>query len=336
MRALRSARTSQIAYVLHRYQSPPVRHHAGSGLVVIVALVALFALFAGGCATSPTASPAAAPAAAGTSFAGPADFSGGFDARLSNAANGGQTSYEGEVLVAMLDRTLVANTLPADLQLASPLAASTRHPVMVMTGNQRDPKLLVGGIEVGDPSLHDYREMMLLVPFVVHRTGSNRWHTFVVRMYLDDPGAVAIGNTVFGYAKELGELIELGTVPDVKTDVFDARKQMMFASAVRSTGPWQPASAATSVPRWTDVQEILKMPIVGNIPILGLVCSYWEWSYAGAEAAPATGTLRFLRPFQPTMTDWPALGTVAATDDGAIAIRRVRWRLATIPPACRF
>ena len=63
-----------------------------------------------------------------------------------------------------------------------------------------------------------------------------------------------------------------------------------------------------------------------------LVCSYREWSYGGAEAAPATATHRYLQPCLPTMVDWVALGTIGATDDGAIAIRGVHWRLATVPP----
>ena len=78
------------------------------------------------------------------------------------------------------------------------------------------------------------------------------------------------------------------------------------------------------------------MPVVGNIPLVGLVCSYWEWYYAAAEAAPAKATQRYLQPFVPTMVDWVALGTVNTTEDGAIAIRGVRWRLAAVPKACRF
>lgn len=269
-------------------------------------------------------------------FPGPKDFAGGFDPAARPAADGGQSTYEGALFVAMLDSTLVSAVLPAGLELAKPLTATAQHPVILLVGNQRNPLELRGGVTYPIPLSNDYREAMLLVPFVVRTSANQRWHTYVVRMYLDDIRPVAIGNTIFGYEKELASLTESGAFPNAKTDVRNLANALVFHSDVQTNGPWQPSAAATAVPRWADLRTIFEMPIVGTLPIVGFVCSYWEWYYATTEVAPATVSFRFVQPFRPTMSGWVALGTLTNAPDGALAMRGLRWRLALWPPGCQF
>lgn len=284
----------------------------------------------------PTLAPPASLRVVTTPFPGPKDFAGGFDPAARPAADGGQSTYEGALFVAMLDRKLVAAVLPAGLELAQPLAAGAEHPVILLVGNQRNPLKLRGGVTYPIPLSNDYREAMLLVPFVVRTAGNQRWHTYVVRMFLDDVRPVAIGNTIFGYEKVLAILAESGAFPNVKTNVRDFASTLLFESDVQTTGPWQASAAATGVPRWADFQTIFEMPIVGTLPFVGFVCSYWEWYYANTDVAPATSRFRFAQPFRPSMSDWVALGTLTNAPGGALVVRGLRWRLALWPPGCQF
>jgi hypothetical protein len=305
------------------------------GLTAALAAVALVSMSSG---CGPSQAPPASLRAMTAPFPGPGDFAGGFDPASRRAADGGQSTYEGALFVAMLDSRLVAAVLPAGLELATPLTATTQHPVILLVGNQRDPRELRGGVTYPIPLANDYREAMLLVPFVVRTSANQRWHTYVVRMYLDDYGPIVIGNTIFGYEKEHATLTESGAFPNVGTDVRDAQSRigLVFHSDVRVTGAWQASASATGVPRWADLRTIFEMPIVGTLPRVGFVCSYWEWYFASTEVAPATSSFRFVQPFRPAMSDWVALGTLTNAPDGALAMRGLRWRLAMWPPGCEF
>jgi hypothetical protein len=271
---------------------------------------------------------------AGAPFLGPSDFVGNFSRRNRDATDGGQSTYEGSLVVTMLDRTLIEQVLPTGLHLATPVAASTQHPVIYLVGNQRNPLELRGGVLFSIPFSNDYREMILLVPFVVHDSGTMQWHSYAVRMYLDDVRPVVIGNTVYGYAKELAILTESGALPSIKTQVFDPFRTLYFSSDIKSSGPWQSAAVASaSVPRWPDLQTMFEMPVVGSGP-LGFVCSYWEWEYSSTEVAPVTSSYRFVESFRAGMQNWVTLGSLANAPNGAVALRSLRWRLALPPPAC--
>ena len=110
----------------------------------------------------------------------------------------------------------------------------------------------------------------------------------------------------------------------------------MFEDNVSVIGPW--TSAGPTLPQ--DLQEILKMPLVGadvfQGSIVGTVCSYWEWDYAGAEVAPVTSRHQYLQALAEGMSGWVQLGPLSSDPSGSFAIRGLRWRMATVPADCYF
>jgi hypothetical protein len=271
-------------------------------------------------------------------FPGPGDFTGSYDARAADVQNGGQSTYEGAIVVTLLDRDLVEKALPGDFHLAPRIGAGKTHPIIHLVGYQRDLKLLEGGVQ--KPAGTDgYQEMILLVPFVVRGTGA-KWHSFVVRMFLDSTAAIVIGDVVYAYAKLPAEFAESGPADDLTTRIL-LLLQAVFQGNVKRTGAWRSSdNAQTTLAQWSDLREIFAMPLVGVEVVLGsivrAVCSYWEWDYTGAQVAPAISRHTFLRPFRDGLEGWPMLGSLPSPPNGAFVIRGLRWRLAKQPPPCVF
>ncbi len=276
----------------------------------------------------------------GGRFPGPGDFVGAYQPRGPDATEGAQSTYDGSIAVTLLDRDLVESVLPEGFHLAVRTDGANDHLVILLIGHQRAPLALHNGATQKIPDAHDYQEMILLVPFVLHGSGT-KWHTFVVRMYLDDFGAIGIGNTVYAYAKDVADLTENGTRDHLTTQVAPFLRGTYFGSDVMVTGPWRSSDdAQASIPRWRDLQAIFKMPLVGidvvNGTVVRRVCSYWEWDYTQAQIAPAISRHRFYQSFREGMDDWVTLGPLTSALDGAVVLRRLRWRLALPPPPCRF
>lgn len=271
-------------------------------------------------------------------FPGPGDFAGSYNARAADMQDGGQSTYGGSIVVTLLDRDLVEQALPGDFRLAARIDAGKTHPVIHLVGHQRDLKLLQGGVP-RPAEADDYQEMILLVPFVVRGSGT-KWHSFVVRMYLDSTAPVIIGDAIFAYAKLLALFTERGPADDLTTRTL-LLLQPVFQGNIRVDGTWRSSdNAHTTLAQWSDLQEIFAMPLVGAEVVLGsiirAVCSYWEWDYAGAEVAPATSRHAFFQPLRDGMEGWPLLGPLSSAANGAFAIRGLRWRLAKRPPTCAF
>jgi hypothetical protein len=251
---------------------------------------------------------------------------------------GGQSTYDGSIAVTLLSRTDVSQVLPPSLALAARTDGVTDHPVVHLIGNQRNPMILENGIPY--PALDlGYQEVILLIPFVVCPPGT-RWHSFVVRMYLNDVGAIAIGNSVYAYAKEFAAVPQNHVGPDLTTNVLPLLEHDVFEShPVQQTGQW--SSPPGTIPNWKDFQTLFEMPLVGvdvnpsTSAVTRTVCSYWEWDYTDAEIAPATSQHRFLKQFRSGMGSWVGVA-LSNAPDGAMKIRGLRWRLAEPPPACQF
>jgi hypothetical protein len=156
-----------------------------------------------------------------------------------------------------------------------------------------------------------------------------------MRMYLTDLPAVAIGNGVYGYAKEFARVSLNGASPNLATHASrHTVRTPYFSSDVAGTGPWLPAAGA-ALPRWSDLREMLEMPVVGMVGPR-FVCSYFEWDYANAEVAAATSRHRYLTPFVGGMAEWVAMGTQSGAPNGTVAVRDVRWRLSLDLKPCSF
>ena len=155
-----------------------------------------------------------------------------------------------------LDRCVVQAVIPPQSKLAPNSAAPGLHPVAYLYGRPTNTHWIIANtpILIGP----NYQELMLLVPFVQESAGT-LWHNYVVRMYLDDSNAIAIGNLFFAYAKEWGTSQESGT------EVTELARQRHFHANIQTTGPWLPSAPAdTTIPNYQAIQTILAMPIVGR------------------------------------------------------------------------
>jgi hypothetical protein len=288
-------------------------------------LLAIVAFLATACATAPPLPTSTAP------FLGPRDFTGTYTPRCGNATTGGNAAYHGSIVFTNLDRTIVQSIVPQELTLAANTVASTQHPVIVMYGRPHNSSWMVAGTQIIPGP--NYQELMLLVPFV-QRPTSTKWHTHVVRMYLDDWDAIWIGNVFFAYGKEWGISVETGT--EVSEFAMATQK---FHANVTPNGPGRTnAQAEATLPNYSAIKTILDMPIVGRRQDGTLVCSYFELDFTGATITPVSSAHEFLDPFVPLMVGWPVLGsTLTSVPDGAIAVENVNWWIKQPPPGpCRF
>lgn len=268
-------------------------------------------------------------------FPGPADFVEGYATQPDPVLNGLQSMYTGTVVVTMMDRTTVANVLPPGYRLASPVSPTTRHPIIHLVGDQLEPATVVAGHAVPVPAAPGYREMILLVPYVV-RDGGSGMYSFSTRMFLNSLTAVAGGNE-YGYAKVFADLDRTDASPQTNYQVTTPdRATTWVVNEINHVGAWTPSTAYP--PRWPELREIFRMPILGlraaDVRPPAFICSYWEWDFAEAELQTVTSTHRFVTRFVNGADGWVAAGPLASAPEGAFAMRRVRWRLAAPPTPC--
>jgi hypothetical protein len=270
------------------------------------------------------------------------ELEGGFDRRSADAVNGAQATYDGVVAVSMIERHKVEGVLPPGLRLARSLSGSAFHPVVHLIGVQRDPSGLVDGDVVGIPEAEDYREMILLIPFVQFGSGT-RWHNYSACMYLDDRLAVDIGNVVYNYNKQRAQLDSKGGLPDRQNTLVKSEGgTRYFYSSVDVDQAFRPvAEVGATLPRFSEIRDIMDMPIVGCSEFGHLKCSYFEWNYDNAYVAPVTNASSnyedaFARhvPYG-NWRPWTELPALGSSPDGGFALRGIRWRLSLDLPPCR-
>lgn len=308
------------------------RRRACPARVLRAALSGLVVASAGGCCSVSPPAFSGANLALTTPFLGSEDFAGSYVPAPGPVLNGLQSTYNGAVVVTMIDRTIVEKVLPNGMRLATPLAPSTTHPVVHLIGDQREPSTVAEGTVIPVPNAPGYAEMILLIPFVVSNSGT-RWHSYVVRMYLDDFSAVA-GGSAYGYAKVWSRLIKTETAGRMTHVVKERWSPTVFfeseVDSFPSSGPQTPALP----PRWADMRTIIDMPILGSIGP-AFVCSYWEWDLTNGSVTSASSKHQVVTKFRDGMEDWATMGPVANAIDGAVAMRSVRWRLGH-PVGCQF
>lgn len=258
-------------------------------------------------------------------FLGTADFAGDDTHRPSRPSSAGRglATYRGQIFFTHLPRATVSGLLTPGLQLAQNLSAFPGvHPVLQLQGLQTNTSWVLNGIAQGVGP--HYTELILMVPFVQKGT-SPQWHNFVVRMLLDDDGAIAVGNLHYGYAKARG------TFEDARPASFGATVGGIpaFWSGFQPTGPARPSpQAEVDIPNYTTLQAILDMPVIGLFwTRLSYVCSSFDFDYSNATVAPIACEHRYLGAFTPGMPG----GTFASIPDGAVDVDGLVWRV-EFPP----
>ena len=270
----------------------------------------------------------------------PRHFIGSFQGQPRSVAHGGQATYAGHVLTALLPRSVVETVIPPAFALAGHAGGATDHPVLVMLGWQRDCSAVISGTAHRLPLQPDYRELIILVPYVVARGGGHpQWHNFVVRMFLTDVPPILIG-TLFQYSKTAGDFNDTTVCGAPGTEVRHGSGSgaMVFACAIESQQAFGPPADATG---FDDLVDLLKMPILGiqyppTPPLPPQQCSYFEWETAASEVATINrAAVQFHAPLRPGMLGWHGFW-MDADPSASFSVRSVRWRLESTPPACSF
>lgn len=273
----------------------------------------------------------AAYAAVTSRFLGEADFEGSKIAAGGPVTDGGQSTYIGLMSFSNVDHDTVASLLPPGFALAPRSTGDVPdvHPVVLLFGDQTDAMTLTGGAAV--PTGIHYSEMIFAVPFVVQAASRARWHTHIIRMYLDNQVAVAAGEA-FGYAKQLASLEWTGD------DIRVWQGSDLLTGTFEWGSKWYDVeSAFDEIPNFRDMVSIMTTRILGKKTVLGLpvpVCSHFEWDLRQARVAVAEGSYSMQQSFRPDMAAWPALSPFNNAGDGAVIVRGMHWRLSTLPELC--
>ncbi len=265
-------------------------------------------------------------------FLGPADFRGSYYPQRHAVTWGGQTRFIGDAMFTNLSRSAVESILPADLKLADNISSHPlEHPVIVLFGRQTELTWHFfddGNVPAGEP----YNEMMLLIPFVQKKGGSDKWHNYVVRMYLDWQWGVDAGNVNYGYRKEFAnfEWQDFATPPPVYA-VKVTQTATKFTADVRAKSAWMSdAAAMENLANFAALKTIFRMPVLGTWPpSMGgtYLCTYFEWDFADSQVRRSDATYQFVSEFVAGM---PWVGQpLSNVDEGGFGIDRVRWRLTT-------
>jgi len=286
-------------------------------------------------------------------FWGPADFKGSWLSAVPLPPINAQTKYNGDIVFADLPRSVVQEVLPADLKLADNTTNTTNgtsgnHPVILIFGVQTHLSSiwpLITGV------LPDYNELILLIPFVVQKTGGqNYWQNYAVRMYLDWDGGVYGGNFLYGYRKEKAVLVRTvpsPTPPDINEQVSQVDRvsgavTSRFVADVTSQSVWMDdATAENSLANYDAMKLIFTMPILGTLvapndpSTTAYICSYFLWDFTSANVRRETTTFQFVTNFVPNMDHWVALGQLTNTKDGGFGAYQFTWQL-TYPTPCVF
>lgn len=277
-------------------------------------------------------------------FLGNADFEGA-PITTSPITAGIQSTYNGFLTLTNLDRSMVEALLPSGFVLAANKSFSlqTKHPVLMLWGDQTDGATFLGSVVTPAPALDrgHYSEVIFAIPYV-QRSGQSGWHTYIVRMYLDNAQAVA-GGALYGYNKQMGCLDWRGSIvkawqaPVVCPNPNPFLPRSLLRGDFRYSGTWYDGpNAYSQIANLSDMVGMVNTRILGRSDLGQSICSFFEWNLDEARVAEATTTYRFEAPFRSDMGAWPGLGDLQNVADGAVAVRGVRWRLGPSPVACGF
>lgn len=278
--------------------------------------------------------------ACATPFLGPEDFSGSYDKGPSAPPVwGGKSTYDGAVVFTNLKRADVAAVLPSDLVLASNISDHPgKHPVILIISHHDNMNWLFPGPD--PPYINSYEELILMIPFVRHQTGS-KWHTLVERMYLNDLLAITSGNFYYGYRKLWGNFVrtDVNQVPVL----FEARHggALKFSASIAPVGSWLgSAVAVVDLPNFVKMQEIMSMPVLGRdpggLPLMKYICSWFQWDFAAASVHRIKTRHRFDDPFSLASSNWVGLGELKSVRHGAWAIKGMEFRVRFPAAPCQF
>jgi hypothetical protein len=262
-------------------------------------------------------------------FLGEADFD-GQPIPSPGVTTGGQATYIGVLTFTNINRDRVAALLPSGFQLAPRKTTRTPnvHPVLLLFGDQTDGASVLPGVPL-QPSGFHYSEMIFAVPFV-QKTGQPGWHTFIVRMYLDNIPTTLAG-LAFGYQKEHAWIEWTGDYARIWKSSLLGDQDLLEGNFSWGAQWYDANDALQTIPNFQDMVNIMTTRLLGQTGG-NLVCSHFEWNLDQAKVARAETSYTMTAPFRSGMGAWPGLSPFKNVKDGAVVVRGLRWSLATLPP----
>jgi hypothetical protein len=263
-------------------------------------------------------------------FLGEADFDGQPIPPPGPVTTGGQATYIGVMTFTNINRDRVVELLPSGFQLAPRKTTRTPnvHPVILLFGDQTDGAS-VFPVGPPQPSGVHYSEMILAVPFV-QKTGGSGWHTYIIRMYLDNAGAVVAGEA-FGYQKEPAWIEWTGDYARIWKSSLLGDQDLLEGNFSWGAQWYDGNDALTTIPNFQDMVNIMTTRLLGRTGG-NSICSHFEWNLDQAKVARAETSYTMKTPFRSGMSAWPGLSPFENVKDGAVVVRGMRWSLATLPP----
>lgn len=263
-------------------------------------------------------------------FLGENDFEGHVVPPSGVVSTGGtQGTYNGVIAFSNIDRSHVNQLLPTGFELSPRRTTRTPHlhPIVILFGDVTDGSVLISSTATHPTGVH-YSEMILAIPFVQKIDGTGGWHTYIVRMYLDDSAAVT-GGIPFGYAKVLASVEWTG----IHARIWQPYGSEFLESTLRWGARWYDGQEAIDkLGNFEDMVNIMTTEILGE----NLVCSQFEWNLDRARVARAKTSHTMKQPFKTGMSTWPGLSPYKNVRRGAVVVRGLRWRFQPTPISCRF
>ena len=252
-------------------------------------------------------------------------------------ANGYRGTYNGLLVFNNVDKSLAAGLLPAGFELAPRQTSHLpdKHPVILLFGDQTDGISIAAGQLVIPPKnrVH-YSEVILIVPFVrkTSWSTSDRWHNYVVRMYLDNVLPIT-GGVFYGYNKANAIIHWAGRNAVVRLPPAGPSGTPVMTGAFKWLG--RSHSAAEAKNRLANFEDALGIMNTTVLGYRGLVCSHWHWDLDKARIHPAETSYTMQTEFRSDMRGWPALSPFESEANSAFVLRGVHWSLAN-PKTCLF
>ncbi|MGH1345004.1 MAG: NAD(P)-binding protein [Nannocystales bacterium] len=258
--------------------------------------------------------------------------------RGENSPSEGVGTLDSRIVVLGLPRERVEKLLPLGLELApQTLTFPDKHPVFVMFSHDH--------FEAWFGEM-DYNELMVAVPYV-QRTAlhvANRGpFVYMPRLYLDEDLPRRLGNLLYGFEKELGNI---ANGPDSYTVRNRDNDQLIASATFAEAGTPQPPS---SLPLFQSVRKLFEMPTISQAlrivddeafderdfvsPFLACTVCY-DFSDATATVQPLTATVEFTTALTPPGLP-PGPIAVPSLDTEVLGAFRLRCnQVVSLPGSC--
>jgi hypothetical protein len=167
-----------------------------------------------------------------------------------------------------------------------------------------------GGLEF--PSGMRYREMAVMIPFVEHAAWPQPL-VFSFQMIADDVRPVVLGNSFYGFRKELASVEWDG-------ERYRARRgaRILFECSGALTEAWSSIRLRDDGMR--SLRRTFALPILGLRGSHSYISSHFEWDLDGAEACALAADGSWQAPGAEPPVSWRSVAGYS------FAVRNMRWR----------